>query len=354
MEVSTSAKKINRFKLKSANVVTEKERFDEAQVKLKSVIEKQEAKADAISRLLITDKLLNDKTVDPQELRELVRMGRGLSLNNDADAERDCQRNLNEMKTLTNMEVREVGTKLSKVTESDLCVKEWSVKIVPDQANFHDVILDIKMLSVQPVTSTEQLPRIKKIAAEIEGLDIDSDLEAGLEYCEARLEPQLLTRLVKEYLPLHSARLSLLDSVDRDICSAKPNSVLEFSNSDGMILGELSGDVINLYLRFIDFCLVFLSILIKFKRSSLSWEQSWTCKLTEEGKKACSRFNIPEELEITGKVDGWDWATAVETMEKVAKLDEDDSEEEDSFDASNVDTDTPKMATRRVPKRKLN
>jgi len=333
MEVSTSAKKINRFKLKSANVVTEKERFDEAQVKLKSVIEKQEAKADAISRLLITDKLLNDKTVDPQELRELVRMGRGLSLNNDADAERDCQRNLNEMKTLTNMEVREVGTKLSKVTESDLCVKEWSVKIVPDQANFPDVILDIKMLSVQPVTSNEQLPMIKKIAAEIEGLDIDSDLEAGLEYCEARLEPQLLTRLVKEYLPLHSARLSILDSVDRDICSAKPNSVLEFSNSDGMIL-------------------VFLSILIKFKRSSLSWERSWTCKLTEEGKKACSRFNIPEELEITGRVDGWDWATAVETMEKVAKLDEDDSE--DSFDASNVDTDTPKMATRRVPKRKLN
>jgi len=316
-------------------VVTEKERFDEAQVKLKSVIEKQEAKADAISRLLITDKLLNDKTVDPQELRELVRMGRGLSLNSDADAERDCQRNLNEMKTLTNMEVREVGTKLSKVTESDLCVKEWSVKIVPDQANFPDVILDMKMLSVQPVTSNEQLPRIKKIAAEIEGLDIDSDLEAGLEYCEARLEPQLLTRLVKEYLPLHSARLSLLDSVDRDICSAKPNSVLEFSNSDGLIL-------------------IFLSILIKFKRSSLSWEQTWTCKLTEEGKKACSRFNIPEELERTGKVDGWDWATAVETMEKVAKLDEDDPEEEDSFDASNVDTDTPKMATRRVPKRKLN
>ena len=41
-------------------------------------------------------------------------------------------------------------------------------------------------------------------------------------------------------------------------------------------------------------------------------------------------------------------------MEKVAKLEEDDPEEEDSFDASNVDTDTPKMATRRVPKRKLN
>ena len=53
-------------------------------------------------------------------------------------------------------------------------------------------------------------------------------------------------------------------------------------------------------------------------------------------------------------VDGWDWATAVETMEKVAKLDEDDSEDEDSFDASNVDTYTPKMASRKVPKRKLN
>ena len=249
MEVSKSAIKINRFKLKSAKVATEKEKFDEAKGTLKSIIGRQEAKADAISRLLITDKLLNDETVDPQELRELVRMGRGLSLNSDADAERDCQRNLNEMKTLTNMEVREVVTKLSKVTESDHCVKEWSVKIIPDQANFPNVILDIKMLSVQDVTSTEQLPRIKKIAAEIEGLHIDSDLEAGLEYCEARLEPQLLTRLVREYLPLNSARLSILRNVDREICSASPNepNVFEFANSYGVILGKWSGDVINLY-----------------------------------------------------------------------------------------------------------
>ena len=238
MEVSMSTAKINRFKLKSENVVTEKERYDEAQVKLNKMIEKQEAKADALSRLLITDKLLNDETVDPQELRELVRMGRGLSLNNDTEAERDCQRNLNEMKTLTNMELRDAGTKLSKVTESDLCVKEWSVKIIPDQADFPDVILDIKMLTVQPITSTEQLPNIKKIAADIEGLDIEADLEAGLEYCEARLEPQLLVRLVREYLPLNAARLSVLDSVDPELCSVKPNSVLEFANKAGTIIGK--------------------------------------------------------------------------------------------------------------------
>lgn len=104
----------------------------------------------------------------------------------------------------------------------------------------------------------------------------------------------------------------------------------------------------------IDFCLAFLAILIKFKRSSLSWDSSWTCKLTDAGKEACSRFNMPEELETRGTVDGWDWSTAVETMGKVAKLDEDDGGDQDSFDASNVDTNTPKMATRKVPKRKLN
>ena len=236
MEVAST--KINRFKLKSATVVTEKERYDEARVKLNKMIERQEAKADAISRLMITDRLLNDESIDPQELRELVGMGRALSLTNDSEAERDCQRNLNEMKTLTKMEIRDVGTKLSKVTESDLCVKEWSVKIVPDQTDFPDVILDIKMLTDQPITSSEKLPSIKKIAADLEGLDIDADLEAGLEYCEARLEPQLLTRLVKEYLPLNSARLSILDNVDPEFCTSGANSDLEFSNRAGTILGK--------------------------------------------------------------------------------------------------------------------
>ena len=132
-------------------------------------------------------------------------MGKGLSLNSDTETERNCQRNLNEIKTLTNMEVRNVTTKLRKVTDSDDCVKEWSLKILPDQANFPDVILDMKMITGQPVTSSE-LPNIKKLAVDIEGLDIDSDLEAALEYCETRLEPQLVTELVREYLPLHSAR----------------------------------------------------------------------------------------------------------------------------------------------------
>ena len=103
-----------------------------------------------------------------------------------------------------------------------------------------------------------------------------------------------------------------------------------------------------------DLFLAFLSIIIKFKRTSLSWEPCWTCQLTDQGKEACSRFNIPEELETRGTVEGWDWATAVETMGKVAKLDEDDQGDQDSFDASNIDTNTPKMASRKVPKRKLN
>ena len=41
MEVSMSTAKINRFKLKSENVVTEKERYDEAQVKLNKMIENE-------------------------------------------------------------------------------------------------------------------------------------------------------------------------------------------------------------------------------------------------------------------------------------------------------------------------
>ena len=65
---------------------------------------------------------------------------------------------------------------------------------------------------------------------------------------------------------------------------------------------------------------------------------------------------MPQELETTGTVEGWDWAYAVETLGKVAKLDEDEEDPKttDSFDASNVDTNTPKIARGKVSKRKLN
>ena len=64
--VAMSTTNINRFKLKSTKVVSEKERYSEAKVKLKKMIDKHEVKADALSRHLITDKLLNDENIDCQ------------------------------------------------------------------------------------------------------------------------------------------------------------------------------------------------------------------------------------------------------------------------------------------------
>ena len=64
--VAMSTTNINRFKLKSTKVVSEKERYSEAKVKLNKMIDKHEVKADALSRHLITDKLLNDENIDCQ------------------------------------------------------------------------------------------------------------------------------------------------------------------------------------------------------------------------------------------------------------------------------------------------
>ena len=59
----------------------------------------------------------------------------------------------------------------------------------------------------------------------------------------------------------------------------------------------------------------------------------------------------------SGRVEGWDWAMAVDNLTKVVRFSLDQGEEspekEKEFDASNVDTATP-ILRGRLPKRKLN
>ena len=260
---------INRFKLKS-KVISDKEKLENYKDKLVVMIEKHEAKADAISRHLITNKLLNDKVADSKDLKELVKMGKNIFLNTDTLAEKSSIRNLKEIETVTNVKVVEVTNKLSKITDKENCVNELAVQLIVDEEDFPEVEIDMKMITIEPVISTE-LPRIRTLSADINGIDIDTDLEEAIQYCEKKLEPQLLTRLVKEYLPLYAARMTMIDNLDPRYCSAKSNNIIEFSNSGGHVLAHLS-------------------FLIKFSKSSLGWDQVWRCKLTEAGAEACRKL----------------------------------------------------------------
>ena len=84
------------------------------------------------------------------------------------------------------------------------------------------------------------------------------------------------------------------------------------------------------------------------------------CKLTDTGTTACTSLHLPSELTKTGTVVGWDWARAVETLSKVARLDAETPAKGGVgavFDASNLETDTPlkgQELSKRGPKRKLN
>ena len=291
---------INRFKLRS-KVISDKEKLENYKDKLDVMIEKHEAKAEAISRHLITNKLLNDKITDTKDLKELVKMGKKIFLNTDSMAEKSSIRNLKEIETVTNVKVVEVTNRLSKITDKENCVNEMTVQLMVDEEDFPEVVIDMKMITIEPVISTE-LPRIKTLTVDVIGVDIDSDLEEAIQYCEKKLEPQLLTRLVKEYLPLYSARMTIIDNLDPTYCSLKSNNIIEFSNSGGHVLAHLC-------------------FMIQFSRSSLGWVQVWRCRLTEAGAEACRRLHVPNELKTEEHVAGWDWAQALDTIGKVAKFD---------------------------------
>jgi len=331
-----------RFKLR-ADALTEREKFTKMKDKLESMIEKHQQTAGTFSKYLLESKLLGSSELEGSEVKELMEMSRHVArLNCDEQSEKLLKLNLLEIEALTGLHVQSCDDSIQKVIEaSNKCRKKWRLEIQPDKYTFPDVFVTQEFITLE--SPDDEIPEILKLKVNMEGIDIDNELDEVLRYCEHNLEPQLVTRLVREYLPLYQDRKDILSNTSEH-CSLRSGNIIEFTNSLGSVLANV--------------CLI-----IKFDARSLSWNTDWMCKLTDAGTTACNSLNLPSELSKTGTVSTWDWDRAVDTLTKVARFDTDTPERsgkgETVCDFSNVDTSTPTRQSqgeelKRIPKRKLN
>eukprot|EP00092_Neocalanus_flemingeri_P007883 GFUD01008509.1.p1 GENE.GFUD01008509.1~~GFUD01008509.1.p1 ORF type:complete len:346 (-),score=128.55 GFUD01008509.1:163-1200(-) len=329
-----------RFKLKS-DPLTAEEKFTKMKTKLESYIETHEGNASSFSKYLLESKLLGSESLDSSEVKELMEISKNVNLDWEENSEKSAAKNLREIESLTEIHVNSCQAQIVKVLDgSNKCVKKQKVEILPDKNDFPGVVLT-QELETNENPATGEMPEITKLTVDIEGVEVDTDLEEAIKHCEDNLEPQLLTRLIQEYLPLNQDRQDVYTKTTSNTkhCILRSSNMIEFTNSTGSVLANVS-------------------LLIEFNKRSLSWTRSWMCKLTDNGSTACTSLHLPSELTRTGTVAGWDWVKAVETLGKVARLDAETPVKDGAgaWDASNVDTETPlhgQELKKRVPKRKL-
>lgn len=326
---------VGKIKLKQENLLTEEEKYSRKREKLETEIERSQRSSRIMTDQIVHCKLLSDKPLTEEGMSDLQEAVAELRPASDKESERTAGRNLRDIERESQLELREAEVELKEVN-GDRYVKEMTVRCVPD-FDYPDIMLEVILLTEEDTGKQGDLPTIKQMEASLEGLEEHPDLLKAITYCEENLEPQLLTRLVREYLPLHHQRLDLLTNLDEDYCSLtsdRGDKLLELTNRRGSLLATLG-------------------LMIKLNLSQLRFVPLWRCELTDEGRRACSALNIPEELAIKGHLDTWDCSQAVDTLTKVARFDMDETPNKE-FNASNVNTDTPICGARKtLAKRKL-
>ena len=316
-------------------VQTEEEKYSRYKEKLQTLIENRQTKAAVMTKEVLQAQLLSDNQLTVEEMTDLLELGVGLKPACDKQSELTAGRNLRDIERVGQLELRESRVSLQKVEDCRYS-KEMVVRLVP-HTDFPHVTLQMVLQTEEDRSTQGDLPTIRKLVASVDGLDEDNNLSEAISYCEENLEPQLLTGLVKEYLPLHQEILQIVEKADKEfstLTSDRGDYMLELSNSRGSLLATIK-------------------LRVKFSQNSLSFSPWWRCRLTEAGRTVCSSLNIPAELADNGRLECWDWQEAVDNLVKVARLDLEDTPSKE-FDASNVNTDTPICGAKKIlTKRKL-
>jgi len=332
-----------RFRLKTKkkrDFKSDYEKINDYKQKLDSLIISHELKSEALGKLLISNALLNTENLLPDKLDELSKMGNQISTNNDKAAELEVSRNLQAIKLVTNSEVMNVTSELRRVFDEEQCSSEYEMEIRPSVIEHPEVVLRCKTFTDEKLIGVSDLPSICQLKLEVDGININSELEKALEYCQDKSEIQLALRLIREYLPLEDSRSSLIENLDLEHFQQKEDGSLVLINSSGVIQA-----------------VIWLQIQLN---NNLDWEPLWRCSLSSAGAEACRRLHVPQELESRLTVADWDWETALDNLGKVAKYDVESPKKDENgqikFDASAVDVGTPisTQIQKKVPKRKLN
>ena len=223
--------------MKGKKELNEEEKFTIYEKKLKENIQTQEAHTDEMLKQVLEMKLLGDgeDPVDPADIEALLANSSSLRPLCDEETEKSVKRDLKLMESILGKHVVGVTKRLAKVLPNDVCCKTWRVEVCPCPEEFSEVLITMQLSTIMEKDSKQDLPRVRRLQLEVTGLEEDTELEAVLQYCARKLEPQLAVRLVAEYLPLDRVRAALLSSHTGHISG----NVVEFARSGGSLLANL-------------------------------------------------------------------------------------------------------------------
>jgi len=286
------------------------EKTKELKEKLERFAEKKKEAVQALDKVLLEKKVLeNWEEPDVEDIQELVKQANFLELDCSREGLAKARENLKKTETLLGINLRKSNAKVREVLEDGEVMKEWEIELQVDEDD-PDIVIKQHIVTKDTPGST-QLPSLHSVKLEVDGLgELDDDFRAAIAICEEEKEPQRLTHLLINYLPLVKEREDLLQtpfmshrSGDRKYVSLQPGGELLFRNS-------LSQQLFVLNIR----------VKLQLQQPS-GWTLKWKVEVTDEGAEACEAMNLPRSLLRSGHVQEWGVDEAIDTLLKAARFD---------------------------------
>jgi len=287
------------------------EKTKELKEKLERFAEKKKEAVQALDKVLLEKKVLEnlEEQPDVEDVQELVKQANFLELDCSREGLAKARENLKKSETLLGINLRKANAKVREVLEDGEVMKEWVIELQVDEEE-PDIVIKQQIVTKDLPGST-QLPLLHRVKLEVDGLgELDNDFRAAIALCEEEKEPQRLTHLLINYLPLLKEREDLLQtpfmshrSGDRKYVSLQQGGELLFKNS-------LSQQLFVLNIR----------VKLQLQQPS-GWSLTWKVEVTEEGTEACEAMNLPRSLLRSGHVKEWGVEEAIDTLLKAARFD---------------------------------
>ena len=231
---------MKRFVVGGRRSPTNLEKTKELKEKLERFAEKKKESVLALDKVLLEKKVLENwdsEEADVEDIQELIKQANFLELDCSREGLTKARENLKKTETLLGVNLRKSNAKVREVLEDGEVMKEWEIELQPDEDD-PDVVIK-QLIVTKDTPGSTQLPELHSVRLEVDGLgDLDDDFRAAIALCEEEKEPQRLTHLVVNYLPLIKERDDLLQipfmsdrSGDRKHVSLQPGGELVFRNS---------------------------------------------------------------------------------------------------------------------------
>lgn len=282
--------------------------LQKAKDKLCLELNKTQTKAKYIEKYALETKINHcpfNKENEAEEISEMSHMF-GQNIIFDKKTSDLSKTNLTLIETLKGTSVLSGESRVTEVTETNECIRQWDVQIIPN-AKVTSVVINQKFLTKETSSDERKLPSIIDLELGVVGIE-SNELDGVMNNCQDWREIQLFTRIVKEFVELYEERSRLLEMVkegDGELYEIKEN-VVTLKSSDGEFLGEF-------YMP------------LDFNYRIMAWisEENkifWHCKFTDQGKEAAKSMNFPSALLESGTTKDWTASEAISNLMKLASF----------------------------------